>query len=206
MTRPSGLTSKVQLGALLQTKLFAPRVTREAVDRPRLIAGLGDRLGGGSWPPVVLVSAPAGFGKSTLLAQALLGGSGPGRASVAWLSLDSGDSDPSTFWAYLLAALRTASPEVGGATQVLLESPGSTPITTVLTTLLNELAASEEEVVLVLDDYHVIGAPEVHEAMTFLIEHLPPQLHLVLATRSDPPLPLARLRARGQLAEVRNTS
>jgi LuxR family maltose regulon positive regulatory protein len=203
MTTAPGLTPEVQLGALLQTKLFAPRVTREAVDRPRLTAVLGDRLGSGSWPPVLLVSAPAGFGKSTLLAQALLGGSGPGRASVAWLSLDSGDSDPSTFWAYVLAALRTALPAVGGSAQVLLQSPGSAPITTVLTTLLNELASSDKEVVLVLDDYHVIGTPEVHAAMTFLIEHLPPQLHLVLATRSDPPLPLARLRARGQLAEVR---
>jgi LuxR family maltose regulon positive regulatory protein len=189
---------------LLQTKLFAPRVTRELVHRPRLTELLGDQLGGGAWPSLLLVSAPAGFGKSTLLAQALLGGSGPGRAPVAWLSLDSGDSDPTTFWAYVLAALRTALPTVGGSAQVLLESPGSTPITTVLTTLLNDLAAAaDDEVVLVLDDYHVISTPEVHEAMTFLVEHLPPQLHLVLATRSDPPLPLARLRARGQLAEIR---
>ncbi len=190
-------------GALLQTKLFAPRVTRELVDRPRLTELMGDQLGGEAWPPVLLVSAPAGFGKSTLLAQALLGGSAPGKGRVAWLSLDPGDSDPSSFWAYVLAALRTALPSVGGSAQVLLESPGGTPITTILTTLLNDLASSDEEVVLVLDDYHVIHAPDVHEAMTFLVEHLPPQLHLVVATRSDPPLPLARLRARGQLAEVR---
>ena len=190
-------------GALLQTKLFAPRVTRELVDRPRLTELLGDQLGGEAWPPVLLVSAPAGFGKSTLLAQALLGGSAPGRARVAWLSLDPGDSDPLNFWAYVLAALRTALPSVGGSAQVLLESPGGTPITTMLTILLNDLASSDEEVVLVLDDYHVIHGPDVHEAMTFLVEHLPPQFHLVVATRSDPPLPLARLRARGQLAEVR---
>ena len=190
-------------GALLQIKLFAPRVTRELVDRPRLTDLLGDQLGGEAWPPVLLVSAPAGFGKSTLLAQALLSGSAPGKARVAWLSLDPGDNDPSSFWAYVLAALRTVLPSVGGSAQVLLESPGGTPITTVLTTLLNDLASSDEEVVLVLDDYHVIHAPDVHEAMTFLVEHLPPQLHLVVATRSDPPLPLARLRARGQLAEVR---
>ncbi len=189
-------------GVLLQTKLFAPRVTRELVDRPRLTELLGDQLGGEAWPPLLLVSAPAGFGKSTLLAQALLGGS-PRRARVAWLSLDPGDSDPASFWAYVLAALRTALPSVGGSAQVLLESPGGTPITTILTALLNDLGSSGEEVVLVLDDYHVIHAPEVHEAMAFLVEHLPRQLHLVVATRSDPPLPLARLRARGELAELR---
>ena len=183
---------------LLQTKLYAPRVTRELVDRPRL----AERLAAG--PAVLLVSAPAGFGKSTLLAQSLLGGSRrPDRPAVAWLSLDSGDSDPSSYWAYVLAALRTAAPGVGASAQALLESPGGAPITTVLTTLLNDLAASDEEVVLVLDDYHVIHAPAIHEAMTFLVDHLPPQLRLVVATRSDPPLPLARLRARGELAEVR---
>jgi LuxR family maltose regulon positive regulatory protein len=180
---------------LLQTKHYPPRVTRALVERPRLL----DRLGGERAPAVLLVSAPAGFGKSTLLAQSLLAGA----PSVAWLSLDPGDSDPPMFWAYVLAALRTAAPSVGGSAQVLLESPGGTPITTVLTSLLNDLAASEEEVVLVLDDYHVVHAPEIHEAMSFLVDHLPAQLRLVIATRSDPPLPLARLRARGQLAEVR---
>ncbi len=92
---------------------------------------------------------------------------------------------------------------MGGSAQVLLESPGGTPITTVLTSLLNDLAASDVEIVLVLDDYHVVHAPEIHEAMAFLVDHLPRQLRLVIATRSDPPLPLARLRARGELAEVR---
>ncbi len=182
---------------LLQTKLYAPRVTRELVDRPRL----SDRLN--ARPAVLLVSAPAGFGKSTLLAQSLLGASGKGRAAVAWLSLDSGDSDPSSYWAYVLAALRTAAPGVGESAQALLESPGGAPIATVLTSLINDLAASEEDVVLVLDDYHVVHAPAIHEAMAFLVDHLPPQLRLVIATRSDPPLPLARLRARGELAEVR---
>ena len=180
---------------LLQTKLYPPRVTRALVDRPRL----RERLGGGAPPNVLLVSAPAGFGKSTLLAQSLLAG-GP---AVAWLSLDAGDNDPPMFWTYVLAALRTAVPDVGGSAQVLLESPGGTPITTVLTSLLNDLAASDEEVVLVLDDYHVVHAPEIHEAMSFLVDHLSPQLRIVIATRSDPPLPLARLRARGELAEVR---
>ena len=180
---------------LLRTKLYPPRVTRTLVARPRLT----ERPGGGAPPPVLVVSAPAGFGKSTYVAQSLLG-SGP---AVAWLSLDPGDSDPPVFWAYVLAALRTAAPDVGASAQVLLESPGGTPITTVLTSLLNDLAASDEEIVLVLDDYHVVHAPEIHEAMAFLVDHLPRQLRLVIATRSDPPLPLARLRARGELAEVR---
>jgi LuxR family maltose regulon positive regulatory protein len=187
---------------LLQTKLFPPRTTRALVDRDRLRR----RLDPGDLPALVVVSAPAGFGKSTLLAQSLLGDGGQrvrGRPAVAWLSLDPADSDPTTYWAYVLAALRTAAPDVGTPARVLLESPGGTPVTTVLTSLLNDLAGSEEEVVLVLDDYHVIHAPEIHEAMSFLVDHLPPQLRLVIATRSDPPLPLARLRARGELAEVR---
>jgi LuxR family maltose regulon positive regulatory protein len=183
---------------LLETKLYPPRVTRDLVDRPRLAERLdADRA-------LLLVSAPAGFGKSTLLAQSLLGVSHrPDRPAVAWLSLDSGDSDPSSYWAYVLAALRTAAPGLGASAQALLESPGGGPITTVLTSVINDLAGSDEEVVLVLDDYHVIHAPEIHEAMTFLVDHRPPQLRLVMATRSDPPLPLARLRARGELTEVR---
>ena len=183
---------------LLQTKLYPPRVTRQLVDRPRLAERWGAR------PAVLLVSAPAGFGKSTLLAQLLLGDAHrPDRPAVAWLSLDSGDSDPSSYWAYVLAALRTASPGLGASAQALLESPGGAPISTVLTSVINDLAGSDEDLVLVLDDYHVVHAPEIHEAMAFLVDHLPPQLRLVIATRSDPPLPLARLRARGELAEIR---
>ena len=187
-------------GPLLQTKLYAPRVTRELVDRPRLES----QLGGREHPSVLLVSAPPGFGKSTLLAQSLLGGaSRAGGPAVAWLSLDSGDSDPSSYWAYVLAALRMAAPAVGASAQSLLASPGGAPITTVLTSLINDLTASDVDVVLVLDDYHAVHEPAIHEAMAFLVDHLPPQLRLVIATRSDPPLPLARLRARGELAEVR---
>ncbi len=179
-------------GRLLRTKLYAPRVKRQLVDRPRLV-DVGR-------PALLLVSAPAGFGKSTLLAQVLARDSGP---SVAWLSLDSGDSDPALFWAYVLAAIRTAAPEVGDSARALLEAPGGTPITSVLTSLLNDLAATDHEVVLVLDDYHVVHDPGIHEAMAFLVDHLPVQLRLVIATRSDPPLPLPRLRARGELVEVR---
>ena len=116
---------------LLQTKLYPPRVTRELVDRPRLAQRLA------AAPAVLLVSAPAGFGKSTLLAQSLLGGAPrPDRPAVAWLSLDSGDSDPSSYWAYVLAALRTAAPGVGASAQALLESPGGAPISNVLTSVI----------------------------------------------------------------------
>jgi LuxR family maltose regulon positive regulatory protein len=181
------------------TKLYAPSTTRGIVDRPRL----GDKLAVVDAPPVLLVSAPAGFGKSTLLARSLLAHSAAGGPAVAWLSLDAGDSDPSSYWAYVLAALRTAAPEVGDAARALLEASGSVSITAVLTSLLNDLATLDRDVVLVLDDYHVVHDPEIHEAMTFLVEHLPPPLRLVIATRSDPPLPLARLRARGRLAELR---
>ena len=131
-----------------RTKLYPPRVTRELVDRPRLAQGLADG------PAVLVVSAPAGFGESTLLAQSLLGGSPwPDRPAVAWLfvdSGDSGDSDPSSYWAYVLAALRTAAPGVGASAQALLESPGGAPLTTVLTTVKNDLAGSDQDVVLVL--------------------------------------------------------
>ncbi|MEO6511917.1 MAG: AAA family ATPase, partial [Nocardioides sp.] len=187
------MTTSATPSPLLRTKLYAPRVSRELVDRPRLLGGVGH-------PALLLVSAPAGFGKSTLLAQLMAAEGGP---RVAWLSLDSADSDPAMYWAYVLAALRTAAPEVGASAQALLEAPGGAPVISVLTSLLNDLAAIDGEVVLVLDDYHVVHDSGIHEAMAFLVDHLPPQLRLVIATRSDPPLPLPRLRARGELAEVR---
>ncbi len=197
LVTPSAGTTAATSGPLLRTKLYPPRVTRGLIERPRLRERLNAR------PPVLLVSAPAGFGKSTLLAQSLTTPGPRPRPAVAWLSLDSDDSDPSRYWAYVLAAVRAAAPEMGVSAQALLEAPGSAPVTTVLTSLLNDLAAGDQEIVLVLDDYHVIHDPEIDEAMTFLVDHLPPQLRLVVATRSDPPLPLARLRARGELVEVR---
>ena len=122
---------------------------------------------------------------------------------MAWLSLDQGDNDPASFWTYLVAALETVAPGVGAGTLTLLQEPQPPPIETVLTTLLNDLGAIASDIVLVLDDYHVIDAPEVQDGMAFLLEHLPPQLHLVIAGRADPALPLARLRARGELVEIR---
>jgi len=183
-------------GPLLETKLHVPRRRRGLVARPRLSDRLGREV-----PPLVLVSAPAGFGKTTLLTEWLAAARTDGTL-VAWLSLDQRDDDPTTFWTYLVSALRTAVPEIGAEALALLQSPESST-DAVLATLLNELQAVPEELVLVLDDYHVIEAGDVHGGVAFLLDHLPSQIHLVIATRVDPPLPLARLRARGELVEVR---
>jgi LuxR family maltose regulon positive regulatory protein len=151
---------------------------------------------------LTLVAAPAGFGKTTLLAD-WLAGIAPGSATVAWLSLDQTDDNPASFWTNVITALQTVLPEVGADTLVLLASPQPPSIESVLTTLLNQLGAIRGDVVLVLDDYHLIDAQDVHDGMAYLIDHLPPRMHLVIASRADPPLPLSRLRARGELVEVR---
>jgi LuxR family maltose regulon positive regulatory protein len=177
-------------GPLLETKLHVPRRRRGLVARPRLI----ERLSLQAEPALTLVSAPAGFGKTTLVAEWLAAVSADGRR-VAWLSLDKSDNDPALFWTYLIGALRTAADGVGGPALTLLQSP-QPPMEAVLATLLNELSALPDDVVLVLDDYHVIDAREVQDGMAFLLEHLPPQLHLVIAGRADPALPLARMRGR----------
>ena len=165
--------------------------------RPRL----SERLSRGAESALTLVSAPAGFGKTTLLAEWLAVAAADGR-SVAWLSLDQRDNDPALFWTYLVAALNTGAPG-GGAGALSLPQPPQPPNEAGLVALLNDLDAISNDVVLVLDDYHVIDARDVQDAMAFLLEHLPPQIHLVIASRADPPLPLARLRGRGELAEIR---
>ncbi|MEO3859978.1 LuxR C-terminal-related transcriptional regulator [Acrocarpospora sp. B8E8] len=184
-------------GPLLETKLHIPRRRRGLVARPRL----SERLNRGAESALTLVSAPAGFGKTTLLTEWLAAASADGR-STAWLSLDQRDNDPALFWTYLVAALKTAAPGVGADALSLLEPP-QPPIDAVLATLLNDLHAISGDVVLVLDDYHVIDARDVQDGMVFLLEHLPPQLHLVIAGRADPAVPLARLRGRGELVEIR---
>ncbi|WP_024285505.1 LuxR C-terminal-related transcriptional regulator [Cellulomonas sp. KRMCY2] len=184
-------------GPLLETKLHVPRRRRAQVARPRL----SERLSRGWESTLTLVSAPAGFGKTTLLTQWLADLPADGR-SVAWLSLDQRDDDPAVFWPYLVAALRTAVDGFGAGALALLES-GQAPMATVLATLVNDLRSIPDDVVLVLDDYHVVEAGDVQEGMAFVLEHLPPQVHLVIATRADPALPLARLRGRGELVEVR---
>ena len=184
-------------GPLLETKLHVPRWRRSLVTRPRL----SERLSRGAESALTLVSAPAGFGKTTLLAEWLAAAPADGR-SVAWLSLDQRDNDPALFWTYLVAALKTATPGVGAGALSLLQPP-EPPSEAGLVTLLNDLDAISNDVVLVLDDYHVIDARDVQDGMAFLLEHLPPQIHLVIASRTDPALPLARLRGRGELVEIR---
>ncbi|MFL6099064.1 MAG: LuxR C-terminal-related transcriptional regulator [Actinomycetales bacterium] len=185
------------LAPLLESKLRVPRRRTGVVLRERLM----DRLERGGPGTVTLVSAPAGFGKTTLLVE-WLDRHGADRG-IAWVSLDSRDNDPATYWAYVVAALRTAAGEVGAGAQMLLQS-GVAPTEAALTELCNELDLQSRDVILVLDDYHVIEASEIHDAMTFVVEHLPSRLQLVLATRADPPLPLPKLRARAGLVEARS--
>ncbi len=186
---------------LLETKLYVPRPRRAMVPRPRL----SERLDRGTASKLMLVSAPAGFGKTTLLAEWLAAGpiDAADERSVAWLSLDRGDNESATFWRYVVAALQTAAPEVGANELALLQASQPPPIHAVLITLLNGLGAIGKDVVLILDDYHVIEARDVQDGMAFLLEHLPPQLHVVIASRADPALPLARLRGRAELVEIR---
>src|SRR5690349_20134456 len=184
-------------GPLLETKLHVPRWRRSLVARPRL----GERLSRGMESALTLVSAPAGFGKTTLLAEWLAVAAADGW-SVAWLSLDQRDNDPALFWTYVVAALNTGAPTGGAGALAHLQAP-QPPNEAGLVALLNDLDAISDDVVLVLDDYHVIDARDVQDGMAFLLEHLPPQIHLVIASRTDPPLPLVRLRGRGEPAEIR---
>jgi len=184
---------------LLTTKLYIPPIRRNLVPRPRLI----DRLNAGLHRKLTLISAPAGFGKTTLVSGWVAGCERP----AAWLSLDEGDNDPTRFLTYLIAALQTIAAHIGqGVLDVLRASqPQPPPTESILTALINEITTIPDNFVLILDDYHVIDAEPVDKALIFTLEHLPPQMHLVIATREDPPLPLARLRVRGQLTELRAT-
>ena len=183
---------------LLETKLYIPKWRHGLVSRPRLT----ERLDQGAERKLTLVSAPAGFGKSTLLAE-WVAATPANEQPVAWVSLDQSDNDPALFWAYLITALQTLQSGVGLRALSLLHSPQPQPIESVLTSLINEIAAIHDDFALILDDYHVIDAQPVHSAIAFLLDHLPPQMHVVIASRSDPPLPLARLRGRGESTEVR---
>ncbi len=180
---------------ILATKLHVPAPRARYVVRPRLMEQLKAALQG----RLTLVAAPAGFGKTTLISTWLAEGARP----IAWLSLDESDSDASRFLTYLIAALQTILPGMGEGILRMLHAPQPPETELLVTSLLNEIAAISEPVTLVLDDYHLIDAKEVDAALAFLIEHQPPQLHLVISTREDPQLPLARLRARGQLTELR---
>lgn len=182
---------------LLQTKLYVPRLRPSFIPRPRLINKLDRGLQEGC--KLTLISAPAGFGKTTLISA----WHNRGERPFAWLSLDERESDLTHFLAYFIAALQTLSPGIGQRVSGMLESPQPPPTQTVLTMLLNDIAAIPEAFVFVLDDYHVVDAQPIDQALTFLLDHMPPQMHLVITTREDPNLPLPRLRMRGQLTELR---
>ena len=184
--------------ALLTTKLYFPPPRPSLVPRPRLIK----RLQVGLQTPLTLISASAGSGKTTVLSQWRLG---PGSGTpAAWLSLDPADNDPARFLQYLSAALDTLEPGLEEEARALLQSAEPPNGEAVLTLIINHLSGLQEDAILALDDLHLIDNPVIHNALAFLLEHLPPRLHLVLLSRADPPLPLARLRARGQMVEIRS--
>jgi LuxR family maltose regulon positive regulatory protein len=180
---------------ILTTKLYVPPPRSNVVVRRHLIT----RLNAGLSHRLTIISAPAGFGKTTLVSEWLA--SCASRA--AWLSLDEGENDLTRFLTYIVAALQTLEPTLGAALLKVLQSPQALSIEALLTGLLNDIATLADDFILVLDDYHVIEAQPVDHALTFLLEHLPPQMHLVIATREIPHLPLARFRARGFLTELR---
>jgi LuxR family maltose regulon positive regulatory protein len=180
---------------ILRTKLHTPQLRSSLVPRHRLI----DRLTAGLDGNLTLLSAPAGYGKTTLVAECLQGI----LTKSTWLSLDESDNDPRRFLDYLLAALRQIQADVGRPVEAMLQSPQPPPNEVILTALVNEIAAIPQPFILVLDDYHIIHTPPIHGQLNFLLEHQPQQMRLVVITREDPPLPLPRLRARGQLTEIR---
>ena len=182
---------------LLATKLYIPLARKNLVYRPRLNKIMNEALQQGK--KLILVSASAGYGKTTLVAEWMRGL--PGQC--AWLTLEKADNDPARFLAYLIAALQTIDGRLGENTRAMLQSPQPLPPDVVLTALINEIANVPIAFILAFDDYHVIQAMPIHQQLDFLVEHQPPQMSLVILTREDPPLPLARLRARGQMVEIR---
>jgi LuxR family maltose regulon positive regulatory protein len=183
---------------LLATKLYIPPLRPNLVPRPRLIERLDEGLRQGR--KLTLVSAPAGFGKTTLLSEWIH--TSGARRDNAWLSLDEGDSDPGHFLTYLVAALQRIDPAIGQEVQHLLEA-AQPSIESLVAALINDIAATPAPIVLVLDDYHALAEPAVHQAVALLLERQPPSLHLVIVTRHDPPLPLSLLRGRGEITEIR---
>src|SRR3712207_1411031 len=183
---------------LLRTKLYPSKAHPDLVPRPRLVG----RLEEGARRKLTLVSAPAGFGKTTLLSEwrtITLAKEWP----AGWVSLDEGDNDPAVFFSYFIAALRAIEADIGEAPLTLLRSPQQLPLRSAVMVLINEIEAISKDFTLVLDDYHVIENRSIHDELAFLLEHMPPQMHLFIASRTDPPLPLARLRARSQMTELR---
>lgn len=181
---------------LLRTKLFIPRSRPGRVARPRLV----ERLNAGMDRKLTLIAAPAGFGKTTLLSEWIP----QSPRCVTWLSLDADDNDPATFWIYVIASLQQIHRGLGASALALLQSPEPPATTSIVTSLINEIAAFPEPFAIVLEDYHAIESQLVHGGLAYMIEHLPTNFHLTITTRVDPPLPLSRLRARNQLTELRS--
>ena len=182
---------------LLATKLYFPSARLNLVSRPHLV----ERLIVGMRGSLTLISAPAGYGKTTLMGEWRAGAGSD--VPAAWLSLDAADNNQGGFLAYLVATLQTLQPGLVDNTLQLLRNPHTLVLDAILTVLLNDLSSFRQDFILALDDYHVIQDSAIHAAITFLLDHLPPLMHLVILTRADPPLPLARLRARSQLVEIR---
>jgi len=174
--------------SLLLTKFHILLLGSALVRRDLLIKQLNRGIGS----KLILISAPAGFGKTTLLSE----WSRQAAMPVGWLSLDEGDNNPVRFWTYFITALQQSHSEVGESILSMLHSIEPTSFESFLIPLINDLTELEDNLALVLDDYHLITARPIHDALTFLLEHLPPQLHIAIASRVDPPLPLARLRVR----------
>ena len=215
---PKGARSPPAAAPLLATKLFIPALRPQLVPRPRLL----ERVQAGLNSKLTLVAAPAGFGKTTLVSAWIASLSSefsvlsselvqPSqlktensklKTQVAWVSLDAEDNDATRFWTYVIAAVETIYPAMD-TTLALLQSPQPPPMDVIVTSLINTLTPMAVDAALVLDDYHLITMPAIHTSVAFLLDHLPPQLHLILLTRADPPLPLTRLRARGELTELR---
>ncbi|MDX1414394.1 MAG: hypothetical protein R3293_09405, partial [Candidatus Promineifilaceae bacterium] len=186
---------------LLKTKLHIPHRRPDMVPRPLLIKQLNERL----QRKLTLITAPAGYGKTSLASEWLhsLQPEDISNTRITWLSLEEADSEPIRFLSYVIAALQQVAPEIGAAALSLFEMAQSPPINIVLNELINDIAGADYHMMLVLDDYHVISDPEIHEALRYLVEHQPHQMQLVITSREDPPLPLSRLRARGEMAEIR---
>jgi len=182
---------------LLASKFYYPPHRLDFVERPHLLARLDAGLSG----KLTLVSAPPGFGKTTLVSEWIRGCDHP----TAWLSLDKNDNDPSRFLIYLIAALQRIDSEIGIDVQVVLEESQSPHFEILLTRLISEMARFPGKSIIVLDDYHLIDSKTVHDVINFLIEHLPPTIHLVITGRADPPLPISRLRVQGEVNEVRTS-
>jgi len=189
---------KIQLAIpLLKTKLYAPPLRPELISRPRLLEGLKSGLK----LKLTLVAAPEGYGKTTLVSQGVRSSQMP----AGWLTLDEYDNDPTRFWSYFISALQAVHADIGKSTMGLLQSPQAPPIEYIINIIINDMSGVGEEFALVLDDYHTIETQPVHDAVHFFINHLPPQAHLVIVSRTDPPIPLAQLRVQNQLMEMRAT-